>query len=171
MHHVVNDASSVAAQSAAREVRLADYAPPAFLVDTVDLTFELDEAATKVTARMALRRVRPVRAVMVILRAAKPAIFRDQENSYEIAAAYGPWRTSGCWWALEAWDAEEWDVLAVRAEKFPSGAKARCLCSFYGTAKAARFQNGIYATSSSGHYLANVLLNPVLQQMKREVLF
>jgi len=63
--------------------------------------------------RMALRRVRPARAVRVTVRAAKPAVFRDQENSYEIAAAYGPWRTSGCWWAMEAWDAEEWDVLAA----------------------------------------------------------
>jgi len=56
MHHAVNDVSSVAVQSAAREVRLADYAPPAFLVDTVDLTFELDEAATTVTARLSVRR-------------------------------------------------------------------------------------------------------------------
>ncbi len=56
MPYRLNDASAVAAQAAPREVRLADYAPPAFLVDTLDLTFELDEAATKVTARMALRR-------------------------------------------------------------------------------------------------------------------
>jgi aminopeptidase N len=56
MPYRLNDVSSVAVQSAPREVRLADYAPPAFLVDTVDLTFELDEAATKVTARIALRR-------------------------------------------------------------------------------------------------------------------
>src|SRR5271156_5319181 len=56
MPYRLNDASSVAAQSAPREVRLADYAPPAYLVDTVDLTFELDEAATKVTARLAMRR-------------------------------------------------------------------------------------------------------------------
>ena len=56
MPYRLNDANAVAAQSAPREVRLADYAPPAFLVDTVDLTFELDEAATKVTARMAVRR-------------------------------------------------------------------------------------------------------------------
>jgi aminopeptidase N len=56
MPYRLNDVSSVAAQSAPREVRLADYAPPAFLVDTVDLTFELDEAATKVTARISLRR-------------------------------------------------------------------------------------------------------------------
>jgi aminopeptidase N len=56
MPYRMNDASSVAAQSAPREVRLADYAPPAFLVDTVDLTFELDEVATKVTARLVVRR-------------------------------------------------------------------------------------------------------------------
>jgi aminopeptidase N len=56
MVHAMNDVSSVAAQSAPREVRLAEYAPPAFLVDTVDLTFELDEATTKVTARLAIRR-------------------------------------------------------------------------------------------------------------------
>ena len=37
-------------------VRLADYAPPAFLIDTVDLTFELDEAATRVVSRLSVRR-------------------------------------------------------------------------------------------------------------------
>ena len=86
------------------------------------------EAEMEATPRMALRRVRPARAVRVTMRATKPAVFRDQENLYEIAAAYGPWRTSGCWWALKscdgAWDCEEWDVLAVRAEKYSSGAKA-----------------------------------------------
>ena len=33
-----------------------DYAPPAFLIDTVDLHFDLDEAATTVVARLSLRR-------------------------------------------------------------------------------------------------------------------
>ena len=32
-------------------VRLADYTPPPFLIDTVDLTFSLNEAATEVVAR------------------------------------------------------------------------------------------------------------------------
>ena len=71
------------------------------------------EAEMEAPPRMALRRVRPARLVRVTVRATKPAVFRDQENLYEIAAAYGPWRTSGCWWALEAWDTEEWDVLAA----------------------------------------------------------
>jgi aminopeptidase N len=48
--------TDVAPETAPREIRLADYAPPAFLVDTVDLSFELDEAATKVVSRLSLRR-------------------------------------------------------------------------------------------------------------------
>jgi aminopeptidase N len=56
MPYGLNDASAVAAQATPRQVRLADYTPPAFLVDTVDLTFALDEAVTTVTTRMTLRR-------------------------------------------------------------------------------------------------------------------
>jgi protein ImuB len=83
------------------------------------------EAKMEAAPRMALRRVRPARAVRVTVRAAKPAVFRDKENLYEIAAAYGPWRTSGCWWTLEAWDAEEWDVLAAMS----GGRSVACLLS------------------------------------------
>jgi protein ImuB len=105
------------------------------------------EAEMEAISRMALRRVRPARLVRVMLSpilstkntvneiraipgpkigtwGTRPVAFSDGENRYEIAAAYGPWRTSGCWWAMEAWDTEEWDVMAVRAEKLPSGAKA-----------------------------------------------
>ncbi|MGQ0675184.1 MAG: aminopeptidase N [Rhodospirillales bacterium] len=45
-----------AEQDAPRAVRLADYAPPDFLVDTVELEFDLAESATVVRARLALRR-------------------------------------------------------------------------------------------------------------------
>jgi aminopeptidase N len=38
------------------EIRLADYKPPAFLVDTVDLSFDLHADAAKVVSRLALRR-------------------------------------------------------------------------------------------------------------------
>jgi len=62
--------------------------------------------------RMALRRMRPPVPVRVKLRAARPASFRDPERSFEITTAYGPWRTSGCWWSAVDWNEEEWDVLA-----------------------------------------------------------
>ncbi len=39
-----------------RTILLADYTPPAFLIDTVDLTFDLNEAETRVTSKLLLRR-------------------------------------------------------------------------------------------------------------------
>jgi protein ImuB len=61
--------------------------------------------------RMALRRVRPPHPIQVALHAMKPVAFRDGDNRFEIVAAYGPWRTSGCWWSQDGWDTEEWDAL------------------------------------------------------------
>ncbi|MGH9606383.1 MAG: DNA polymerase Y family protein [Terracidiphilus sp.] len=69
--------------------------------------------------RAALRRIRPPVPVRVVLRASKseafhagPTAFRAGERSYTVAAAYGPWRSNGCWWSARGWDDEEWDVLA-----------------------------------------------------------
>ncbi len=42
--------------SAHQPIRLADYQPPRFLIDTVDLVFDLGEEKTTVKARLALRR-------------------------------------------------------------------------------------------------------------------
>ena len=39
-----------------RIVRREDYAPPAYWIDTVDLTFDLDPAKTRVLNRMRVRR-------------------------------------------------------------------------------------------------------------------
>ena len=50
------DVSSTPPQTTPRETRLEDYRPPAFLVDTVELAFDLDEAATRVHSRLAVRR-------------------------------------------------------------------------------------------------------------------
>jgi protein ImuB len=49
--------------------------------------------------------------------------FSDQNGSFEITAAYGPWRSSGCWWAGDGWNDEEWDVLATSSD----GASVACL--------------------------------------------
>jgi protein ImuB len=62
--------------------------------------------------RMALRRMRPPVPVRVQLHTTTPMAFRDAEGNHEITAAYGPWRSRGCWWATVGWDEEEWDVLA-----------------------------------------------------------
>jgi aminopeptidase N len=49
-------ADSIRTDAAPAEIRLADYTPPAFLIDKVDLTFELGEAATTVVSRLVVRR-------------------------------------------------------------------------------------------------------------------
>jgi protein ImuB len=73
--------------------------------------------------RMALRRMRPSVPIRVMQRETRPAEFHDWQNRFEITAAYGPWRTSGCWWSAENWDLEEWDVLAERND----GSSVACL--------------------------------------------
>jgi protein ImuB len=67
--------------------------------------------------RMALRRMRPPVAISVVMQGDRPRRFRDAERSFEITAAYGPWRTSGCWWSTDGWDADEWDVLATTRQE------------------------------------------------------
>jgi len=78
-----------------------------FCVDTKTTNYDPQPA------RLALRRVRPPRTIHVTLGENKPASFRDNDKSFHIAAAYGPWRSNGCWWSVDAWDTEEWDVMTA----------------------------------------------------------
>ena len=73
--------------------------------------------------RMALRRMRPPVPIRMTRHADTLAEFRDAEHHFTVTAAYGPWRTSGCWWSEDNWDLEEWDVLARRND----GASVACL--------------------------------------------
>jgi protein ImuB len=73
--------------------------------------------------RLALRRMRPPLPIRVQLDALRPVAFRNREQSFKVAAAYGPWRSSGCWWSTDGWNAEEWDVLAETS----SGSSVACL--------------------------------------------
>jgi protein ImuB len=94
------------------------------------------KAMEKPTARFALRRVRPPALVSVVLRAMKPVAFRDRESRFEVTAAYGPWRTGGCWWSTDVWDGEEWDVLAVES----GGASVACVLTCERTDNAWRLE-------------------------------
>jgi protein ImuB len=80
------------------------------------------EEDKKAPPRMALRRLRPPLPVRVALNAGQPALFHDGRQSYKVATSFGPWRSSGCWWSLDGWDTDEWDVLAES-----QGAPVACL--------------------------------------------
>ena len=77
--------------------------------------FAADSRATTACAirpSMALRRMRPPCPVHVLLQSDKPVAFRYRNNRFSVSAAYGPWKSAGAWWSTEAWDSEEWDILA-----------------------------------------------------------
>lgn len=63
--------------------------------------------------RTSLRRMRPPHTLYVQTQLHKPAAFRDGIDFYEVVVTYGPWRSSGCWWSVDKWDQEEWDVMAT----------------------------------------------------------
>jgi protein ImuB len=67
------------------------------------------------TVRVSLRRMRPPRLLRVQIHFQKPASFRDGADRYDVQVAYGPWHTSGCWWSVNKWDLEEWDVIATNS--------------------------------------------------------
>ncbi len=63
--------------------------------------------------RISLRRMRPPQPIRMHLQFAKPALFHNGADRYGVQVAYGPWLTSGCWWSVDQWDMEEWDVVAI----------------------------------------------------------
>ena len=64
-------------------------------------------------SRISLRRMRPPHLLRMQLQTHTPAAFRDGADLYEVQVAYGPWHSSGCWWSVNQWDMEEWDVMAT----------------------------------------------------------
>lgn len=66
-----------------------------------------------VVHRTCLRRIRPPRSLQIQVNSGKPTAFRDGTTHYQISVAYGPWESSGCWWATDRWNFEEWDVMAI----------------------------------------------------------
>jgi len=67
------------------------------------------------TVRISLRRMRPPRPLRVQIHFQKPSSFRDGADRYDVQVAYGPWHTSGCWWSVNKWNLEEWDVIAANS--------------------------------------------------------
>jgi protein ImuB len=85
-------------------IRLAPFAPP-------DLAPASGTGGPAGEGTLALRRLRPPRAVQVVSRAGRPAEVAWGGRLTPVRAWAGPWRLSGEWWDTEGWAREEWDVL------------------------------------------------------------
>lgn len=62
------------------------------------------------TVQLSLRVFRPARPARVRLEGNRPQYIETEEAQGYVAAAAGPWRTTGEWWAETAWARDEWDV-------------------------------------------------------------
>jgi protein ImuB len=70
--------------------------------------------ATEIPAT-ALRRLRPALHVRVSMKGAEILGFWLEGRRFEVVRCYGPWRSSGAWWAGNGWSEDTWD-LATRCD-------------------------------------------------------
>jgi protein ImuB len=66
--------------------------------------------------RSALRVLRPAEEISITIERRRPAVFVFRGRSYTVERAYGPWLTSGEWWAPTLWNQEQWDLVARSPE-------------------------------------------------------
>jgi protein ImuB len=74
-------------------------------------------------ARQAFRYFRPPLSARVTLASTKPSYITAGPIRGRVIDLAGPWRTSGEWWAVDAWQRDEWDVALT------DGALYRLYCS------------------------------------------
>jgi protein ImuB len=60
----------------------------------------------------AMRMLRPAEATFVTLQSQRPKMFIFRDLRYSVEHAYGPWLSSGEWWASTLWGCEQWDLVA-----------------------------------------------------------
>jgi protein ImuB len=82
-----------------------------------------NRAAEREAVRLALRLFRPPRAAQVALVEGQPGFVNAQGVRGKVVEYAGPWRRSGDWWTLEAWQRDEWDVALA------DGALYRLFCA------------------------------------------
>jgi len=61
--------------------------------------------------RLAFRYFRPPLPARVTMQNGRPQQIRSALVSGEVIRAAGPWRTSGEWWAVTAWNRDEFDIV------------------------------------------------------------
>ncbi len=73
--------------------------------------------------RLAFRYFRPPLAARVTLDSARPVFVVADRIRGKVVDLAGPWRTSGEWWTVDAWQRDEWDIA------LSDGALYRLYCS------------------------------------------
>jgi protein ImuB len=101
-------------------VRLLDtHAAEGFVLERFRLPsaeYKACESRTKYAMPVtALRRLRPAMQVRVSMKGQEILGFWMDGRRFEVVRCFGPWRSSGAWWAGDGWSEDSWD-LATRCE-------------------------------------------------------
>jgi protein ImuB len=91
---------------------LDTHRPDAFAVRRFGISHELNELNPRHPrlTSLSLRQLRPPLEATVQLRNTIPVWIAFHGVHGPVAAASGPWHTSGDWWRPNTWDREEWDI-------------------------------------------------------------
>jgi protein ImuB len=118
---------------------LDSYASEAFRVTNFEIAqaASCHRACTHSSHTLALRLVRPLRAVSVELHDERPKTIHYEGQWLKLQTVSGPWRTDGEWWTQSAWNCEEWDVSVDEKQQ-------RCLCLAHDPAAHCWYVIGIY---------------------------
>jgi protein ImuB len=68
--------------------------------------------AASTPERAAMRQLRPLEPLTVVLQEKRPSTFYFREKRYAVEHAYGPWLASGEWWGAGTWQVQRWDLVA-----------------------------------------------------------
>lgn len=102
----------VGKENVGRAVLQNTHAPQGFRMEPFQVSTAQPKEVAPLAARPGLRCVRPPEAVCVTLQNERPSTFVFRERVYAVERAYGPWMSSGDWWAPTLWGCEQWDLVA-----------------------------------------------------------
>jgi protein ImuB len=83
-----------------------------FTIEPFTIPSESSTEVTSTRPRVAIRQLRPPENISLTLISHQPKAFFFREKQYTVERAYGPWLTSGDWWAPTLWGHEQWDLIA-----------------------------------------------------------
>jgi protein ImuB len=86
--------------------------PEGFTVEPFTVSSGSSTEISPTPTRVAMRQLRPVENMTVTLSGRQPKAFFFRAQQYTVEQAYGPWLTSGDWWAPTLWGREQWDLIA-----------------------------------------------------------
>lgn len=107
--------AAVGEENVGRAVLKDTHHPEGFRLEPFTVPTDQPMSVEPASLRPAMRRISPALAIPVTVQSESPKAFFFRGKRYMVEHAFGPWETSGQWWAATEWEWEHWD-LVTRAQ-------------------------------------------------------